>query len=647
MTKGERLMNKLWIFVLIGITALVFGGCQVPAEIDIPITIPPIESPTVAVIEPTPLPPDKTLIVCMQQEPDSLYIYDEEFLYGGTGREANTILQAIYDGPVDILETGIDPVILQDLPSFSDGTVSYEPVDVSEFEVFLNPDTLQPDNLRVGDPYLPSGCQSPDCVLDYKGGLVGMDQMVVEFRLRDDVTWSDGVELKASDSVFSYDVDRAGSTPTTKYMVDRTQSYNAMDDWTVRWVGIPGFSDLEYQMIFWHPLPKHIFGNLGAEDMQGSEDLNLAPVGWGPYMLESWVEGDRIEMVRNPFYFGLEDGLPYFDRLVFRFLGSDPRAAVQQLLTTECDVLDETLLPQEIWPTLVEYQEEDRLQLLHGPAGEVLRIDYNTAPVGRPGEAFFQAAQFREAVAACVDRERLTEISMEGLGSVASSFYNYHGLQGQDVSTLVYDPDRGRELIRSLGWVDEDEDPETPHVGWDVPGVYNGKRLEVTLLAPDDARFRSIADEIQSMLYECGIHVNVETASAEDLTSGYPDGMVFGRDFDMVLWSWPDWWLPLCEMFATREIPSDTYPFGVNASGFSDQTYDLACDRLLLGDHDSLDVSIREVQTIFIEQLPALPLIQPPRLMVVANDLCGFGVDSITHSLLWNVEKVARGEGCN
>ena len=81
--------------MLIWIVVLILGGCQVPTEIDIPITIPPQESPSAAIIEPTPLPPDKTLIVCMQQEPDSLYIYNEKYLYGGTGREANSILQAI------------------------------------------------------------------------------------------------------------------------------------------------------------------------------------------------------------------------------------------------------------------------------------------------------------------------------------------------------------------------------------------------------------------------------------------------------------------------------------------------------------------------------------------------------------------------
>jgi peptide/nickel transport system substrate-binding protein len=640
-------MNKRWTFMLYGIAVLFLGGCRVPTELDIPITIPPQESPTMAIIEPTPIPPDKTLIVCIQQEPDSLYIYNEDYLYGGTGREANTILPALYDGPIELLETSIEPVILQDLPSFSSGTARFEPVEVGDFEVYLNPDSLQPENLRPGYPYLPSGCHSPDCVRDYEGGLVTMDRMVVEVNLREDITWSDGVGLTASDSVFSYNVDRSGSTPTTKYLVDRTHSYNAIDDWTVRWIGIPGFSDLEFQSIFWHPLPRHIYGDLGAEAMQENGDLNFAPVGWGPYMLETWVEGDRIEMVRNPFYFRQETEMPYFDQLVFRFLGSDPRAAVQQLLTMECDVLDETLLPHEIWSTLVEYQEEGHLQLLHGPAGELVRLDFNTDPVGRSGEAFFQTTQFRQAVAACVDRERLAQISMEGLGRVAPSFHSYLGLQGQDGSTLMYAPDRGSELLRQIGWVDEDDDPETPLVGWDVKGVYNGERLELTLLTPDDEQSNLIANEIKTMLFDCGIHVEVETASTEDLTSGYPDGIVFGRKFDMVLWSWPDWWLPLCEMFSTREIPSDISPFGVNATGFSDPVFDLSCDRLLLGDHESIEVNIRTVQTIFNEQLPALPIIQPPRLMAVANDLCGFGVDAITPSLLWNIEMTARGEGCN
>ncbi|TFH35175.1 MAG: hypothetical protein E4G99_07885 [Anaerolineales bacterium] len=338
-------MNKRFMLGLFLLGALVLMGCQAPTDIDIPITIQPQSSPTIELVSPTALPPAKTLIVCMAQEPVSLYIYNEAYLYGDTGGEANTILQAIYDGPVDLVRGEIQPVILEELPTLDSGSAHFESVEVAEFEVYLDPVTLLAENLRPGDPYLPSGCSSPDCIQKYQGGLVAMDRMVVDFRLRENVRWSDGQPVTASDSLFSYELDRQAASPTTKYLVDRTHTYEVLDERTARWTGIPGFADFEYQTIFWHPLPRHRYEDLSAEVMQMADEANNAPVGWGPYMLESWIKGDRIEMVRNPEYFRLDEGLPYFDRLIFRFLGSDPQAAIQQLLTTECDVLDESLLP--------------------------------------------------------------------------------------------------------------------------------------------------------------------------------------------------------------------------------------------------------------------------------------------------------------
>ncbi len=638
--------NQRWL-LFISFAGLLLAGCRAPTEVDLPVAIEPPASPTVETFVPTPIPPEKTLIVCVEQEPDSLYIYNREYLFGGTGRETNSIFQAIYDGPFNVLEGSIEPVILDGLPQFEDGTARFETIEVGEFEVYLNPETLLPDNLRKGASYLPSGCHSSDCAVDYEGGPVAMDRLVLEFNVSQGVSWSDGVELTAGDSVFSYSIDRSGSTPTTKYLGDRTHSYTAIDDRKIIWTGIPGFSDLDFQTFFWHPLPRHILGDLSAEDLQENELANRSPIGWGPFQIEDWVEGDRIEAVRNPFYFRQDEGLPYFDRLIYRFLGSDPRAALQQLLTTECDVLDESLLPEEIWPDLIALGEEGRFQLLDTPAAEVVRLEFNTDPIGRPGEAFFQSLELRQAVAACIDRQRLVEAGMAGMGTLASSFHNYAGLDGLDLSNLAYNTEQAKELIRFLGWVDDDEDPETPHSGWGVPGVYNGKRLDITLLVLNTDPLDLIADQLQSMLFDCGIHLDIEGVSAEELSGGYSDGVVFSRDFDMALWSWPDWRLPLCEMFASREIPSVQNPFGVNASGFSDQAYDLACDRVLLGDHEGGNESIATMQAIFLDQLPALPLFQPPRLLALADDVCGITVDAITPSLLWEIEAAARGEGCD
>jgi len=67
-------------------------------------------------VTPTPEPTGlRTLVVCMGQEPDSLFAY-------GTGwLGAWHILEAIYDGPFDNRDFAYQPVILEKLPTWQMG----------------------------------------------------------------------------------------------------------------------------------------------------------------------------------------------------------------------------------------------------------------------------------------------------------------------------------------------------------------------------------------------------------------------------------------------------------------------------------------------------------------------------------------------
>ena len=48
-------------------------------------------------------------------------------------------------------------------------------------------------------------------------------------------------------------------------------------------------------------------------------------MGWGPYTVKEWVKGDHIELEKNPLYFRAGEGLPAFDKLIYRFLGQESR----------------------------------------------------------------------------------------------------------------------------------------------------------------------------------------------------------------------------------------------------------------------------------------------------------------------------------
>lgn len=128
----------------------------------------------------------------------------------------------------------------------------------------------------------------------------------------------------------------------------------------------------------------------------------------------------------------------------------------------------------------------------------------------------------------------------------------------------------------------------------------------------------------------------------------WPEGPVFGRDFDLVLWSWLQWLAPACEAFTTEEIPSAGNPEGINASGFSDPAYDAACDQIAFGEitGDAYRNGLETAQTILAEAMPSLPLFQWPRLLVAGPTVCGFQVDPTVSSLLWNVEALRGGPDC-
>ncbi|HEY44909.1 MAG TPA: hypothetical protein G4O11_13095 [Anaerolineae bacterium] len=636
------------VFILISI---VLVGCSVPSEVDVPLTLVPTIASTPTEIAPTPEPPPpKTLIVCLNQEPESLFLYSDAYLYGDARREATAILQAIYDGPFDIYDYEIQPVILERIPDLNNGEdVMLEEANLREGDVYLNPETLLPEVLAIGKPYLPSGCQETECIENYQGGEVTGDRMVVDFHLLPGLMWSDGEPLTAVDSVFSFELDRQFDT-TTKYLVDRTYDYQALDELTVRWIGLPGFFDKEYMMNFWSPLPRHILRNYSIPEMLNVEESARRPIGWGPYVIQEWRAGEQILMQANPQYFRSSEGLPKFDFLIYRFIGDDVNSAVQQLLTGECDLLDESLLPDEALPALLELQEAGRLRLAWSPSAEMERFDFNIAPVGGSDEqAFFADARTRQALVSCIDRQRIIEDILFGLSVVPDTYVSpLHPDHHDALEPIPYDVQMATTSLEDIGWVDDDGAPDTPRVALGVPGIYDGTPLSFMYLTSDEYFRRAVVEQLEQDWSNCGVEMEVVFEDPQSITAAWPEGLAFGRSFEVVGWSWPDWITPLCEMFAGREIPSNENPFGSNASGFDDPEYNQACDVMLLGlpGSEAYYQAVRKTQEIFSAEVPSLPLYLKPRVVAHVNEMCGVKVDPLAFSVLWALEGYDVGEEC-
>ncbi|HVV87373.1 MAG TPA: ABC transporter substrate-binding protein [Kofleriaceae bacterium] len=136
------------------------------------------------------------------------------------------------------------------------------------------------------------------------------------------------------------------------------------------------------------------------------DDLGHHPVGSGPYLLESWVAGNRITLVRNPRYWGPR---PSFARLVFE-AEPDPR---QRLVDLESGAVD---LSRGVRPDELGYVSLHPGLLLQRPPSD--SVVYLAFQCGRPP---FADQGVRAAIALAIDKAAIVRAAYQDLAIPASS----------------------------------------------------------------------------------------------------------------------------------------------------------------------------------------------------------------------------------
>ena len=287
----------------------------------------PVDEIPVATPTPEPAEP-RTLVVCLDVEPGEIY-YIYNFNY------PRSVQEALFDGPIDSNSFAFQPVILEKLPSLADGDAILTTITVSEGDTVVDANFQLVSLDPAADPPImltPAGGGDP---VPYQGGDFELDQMTVTFKLLPGLKWSDGVPLTTMDSVYAFNLAEEWGS----WLTERTATYEAIDDLTFQWTGVPGFRDPLYSTFMVGPLSEHIWGQYSGDELKEMEEFYRAPLGWGPYMLEEWVEGESISLRKNPHYFRAAEGLPKFDRVIFRITGKNPNTNIAALLAGECDIV--------------------------------------------------------------------------------------------------------------------------------------------------------------------------------------------------------------------------------------------------------------------------------------------------------------------
>ena len=643
--RGRRLTRPIpFAFVAL----LVLTGCILPLRRT---ATPTPELAATPAATPSAVAP-RTLTICLGEEPNTLFPYSDP------NDAALSVLAAIDDGPIDSVSYEFQPVILKKLPSLADGDTQISPVSVKSGSAVVDADG-NVTTLAAGTHVRPASCRADNCTITYDGlSPLQMDQMIVTFHMRSDVTWSDGTPVTADDSVYAYQVAQATEPTGSRFLLNHTQNYEATDASSTQWYGIPGYIDSTFMTNFWAPAPKHVWSAFKATDLPQIDVAARVPIGWGPYLMADWIAGDHMTLKKNPYFFRASDGYPKFDQLVFRFL-PDPNKAISELTAGFCDILDPSVHLDEQVALLQQMQQSGAVRLTFTPSMTIEWLGLGIVPAtyddginlakgDRPD--VLSDPRTRQAIALCLDRGSVVSSVLFGQSSVPVSFVPKDSpLYAGTVASYDFNQAAGTKLLDEIGWRDLDGNPATPRQAVTVKNVPAGTPLTLNYYSTAALQRRQVADILSKSLEQCGIGIKVQYYSQNDLYAPGPQGLLFGRRFDLIEYAMSAEGVePPCDWFTGSEVPNAAnHWIGTNVTGYSSAAYDAACHaaHLALPGEQAYSDAFQQAQSIFAEDLPAIPLYYRLKIAASRADVCHFDIDA-TANPMWNIEAFDMGQGC-
>lgn len=411
---------------------------------------------------------------------------------------------------------------------------------------------------------------------------------VVDFFLRDDVRWHDGVRFTAEDVRFTYEAimdERTGSPRKADF--DLIESIEIFDPHHVRVRYRKPYSPaLNSWMI--SLIPAHILE--GKPQSEWPEIFNRKPVGNGPFIFDYWETNEGLRLVRNPDYYL---GQPWVEAMNFRVL-PDPIAIRLAFETRQIDYWN-----VDPW-AVSAFLDDPRFTVFRYPANQYNYVGWN---LRRP---VFQDLRVRRAFAHAVDIPQMIEFIIYGNGVQSTGIFPPHfWFANNSIEPIEHDPDRARELLDEAGWVP----------GPDGIRVKDGKRLEFTLLTnhPNEVR-KDIATLVQDNLRDIGVDVKVEIYEwAVFLTRFVNKG-----EFDAVVLGWatpPDY-----DAFQIWHS-SQRQPEQLNFVGYNNPAVDEMLDAIRQEyDPDEIKRLASEIQRVIYDDQPYLFLYVPDSTSVIWKD---------------------------
>jgi peptide/nickel transport system substrate-binding protein len=305
-----------------------------------------------------------------------------------------------------------------------------------------------------------------------------------------------------------------------------------------------------------------------------------APVGVGPFRVESFQPGGDIVLVANEDY--RIEGLPYLDRLRF-VTATDSQARLAAAQSGDIDIAMTQV------STDFARAEDGGLTVLRQPASTYYNLLFNMS------QAPFDDPRFRQAVIQGIDLEGLDEAVFEGLQTPMTGIFPADHPFYVDTDWPAFDPEAARALV-------EEYTADT------------GNEPTFTLTTTSPPEFQRQAQIMQQMLADVGITMDIEvgdqpTMITEALSGNYQAQHRFiGVNAEA---------MKVLSVSFRSDLPS-------NIGQAGNPELDQLLDRARVTAPADRGPLLEDIQRVLREWLPFMPQIQHAQAFYVSDRVGGF-----------------------
>lgn len=333
----------------------------------------------------------------------------------------------------------------------------------------------------------------------------------------------------------------------------------------------------------------------GKTDEAKAREFAKDPIGSGPFVLKSWVHGQSMTLVRNPYFWAEgSDGkpLPYLNSVVFKVIPDD----ATRILQLQSGALDGA----EFIP-YARVQELKKAPDINMELYPSTRVEYVTMNVRKDvaGKANpLSNPEVRQALNYATNKKAIIQIVTHGVGSPMSSFMSsatpLHAGKGE---LYPYDLAKAKALMAKAGY---------------------GKGFSTSLLVlAGNQDELSIATMLQQMWGQVGVKLQLQQVDNATRTDEYRKG-----EFSMRLSAWTD------DIADPSEITS-YFAYSPTIQSLHTGWKNDTVDKLFVESQSQMDAAKRKeeyakIQQIFNTTGPTVSLYQTPYPVALRKDVHGF-----------------------